>query len=207
MKKVVSYFLIGLFIAIMAFIVSSCNSYKKQLNKFQTFGYQHTNELAKMCAEKFPVKDSVGAPVIDSTKRADNINYQGRIDSLKDKATTLQRKMYQDSVNKTDCAKSSQYYKNQVTGLVNQISSLQQSYKPCKPDTIFKTNTVYRKDVAELSVVSSRFRMANDSLHVQKQLTEKSEKTARTRLYLIIGLIVAFVGSISISVLKFIGKI
>lgn len=201
-------FLLLIVIAFILFVVAftGCNSYKKQLTKSTAFFNQYPNALAPICAKAFPVKDSIGATKIDSSHKAVNINYQGKIDSIQAVADALINNLNKDTVKTNPCATYAKNYEKTIAVLRNQVATLQTIYKPCKPDTIFKTSTVYRTDVAALTVSNNNYKTERDSvLILKKQLSDETDTAHSWRKWFficagIIGL------SILGTVLKILGK-
>lgn len=53
----------------VAALLISCNTQKKQLDRFRLFAFEHPDKLAELCKEKFPVKESElkpGKPVVET---------------------------------------------------------------------------------------------------------------------------------------------
>ena len=211
MKKLITKDIVLIMVFIAPFITSifsGCNTYQKQLNKFQLFANAYSGELAKLCVEKFPAKDSIGGVKVDSTKKANNIDYQGKIDSLKEKADALKQELSKAASNKDDpCSPVIIKYQQKLDELNDQITGLKNSYKKCKPDTIFKTQTVFRVDQAAVRVWQDRFTVARDSVNQLTVELADEQKTAGKRLKWIVilsGIVVAFGG---LTLLKLTGRI
>jgi uncharacterized lipoprotein NlpE involved in copper resistance len=202
----------GILMALAAlFILVGCNTYKKQLMKFDAFADAHSVELAKKCVQYFPVKDSVGKAVItvDSTHRAANTNYQSKIDSLQQIADAFKTHLAADTAKGNPCASIAKYYNAQVDALTNRVKALKQAYRPCIPDTVFNTKTVnvYQTDEAALSLVQNHYNTERDSLNVVKGQLKSANNTASSRLKWIFILGGILLGLAVLTVLKFIGKI
>jgi hypothetical protein len=189
------------------FLLMGCNTYQKQLNTFRAFAVAHTNELAPLCATEFPVKDSVGATKVDSTHKANNVNYQSKIDSLQQIADAFAQHLAGDTAKSNPCSSVAKVYQSQVAALNTRIRSLQEAYKPCKPDIVYKTQTVYRTDEAALAVANNKFTTANDSLKLVNSKLKDAKAQSATRMHwiLILGGILLLLGIVT--VLKFIGKL
>ena len=206
--KFISYVLLLVIVLITAsFLFSGCNTYQKQLNKFNTFADANTAALAAKCVEHFPVKDSVGATHIDSSKKADNKNYQTSIDSLQQLADQLKAQIGKDTSSGNPCSSVAKSYQTQISGLNAKITDLKNAYKPCKPDTVFSTKEVFRKDEAALTVCANNYNKLRDSLLIVKAnlVTEKETSSSRAGWIWKLGLALAAVAGVA--VLKFIGKI
>lgn len=190
-------------IILSAILFLGCNTYQKQLAKFNTFADTYTGELAKKCVQHFPVKDSIGSTTQD-LKKADNKNYQSQIDSLQELANFFKDQVSKDTASTNPCAAVAKNYQNQVATLNGKIADLKKSYKPCKPDTIQITTTVYRKDEAALTVCANNFNKLRDSLNIVKHdlANSKSQSSSRLKYLLILAAIVGVA-----TVLKVTGKI
>ncbi len=208
MKKIAIAMLAGIAVILIMILCSSCNTYQKQLNKWTLFSDAHPNLVAERCAKDYPVKETVGATTIDSTHRANNVNYSKNIDSLQTAADALVQRMKKDSINGTQAAQGAvEYYKQQMTGLLNQISQLKQIYKGCKPDTVYKTKIVYRLDQAALTVANNNNQKLRDSLNlVKSQLKDEQDTSAKkTKWLLALGGILLALGAFT--VFKILGKL
>lgn len=181
--------LIAMFMTMWFF--TGCNSYQKQLKKFNEFADAHNDVVAGVCAQKFPVKDSIGQVHTDSTHRANNVNYSPTIDSLQKLADALKLKLSKDTVKTNPCAAVAKGYQDQVNNLTNQLIGLHKTYKPCLPDTVYRTRDIYRLDSAKLVVMEGRYKVKADSLVISQHDLTGSQKQSSTRLYIIIGLCVA----------------
>lgn len=206
MKKIA--LLLLLIIAFIIFlIVSGCNTYQKRLNQFNTFADQNKPALAAKCTEYFPVTEHQGAVSIDSIHKANNTNYQSTIDSLKNDADLWKQKAQKDTAKSNPCAPMAKGYLSTINSLTAKIDVLQNKYRPCKSDTIFKTQTVYQVDNAALAVVNNSLKVATDSIVIYKERLKVSESKASGRLkwIFILGGIIAV--SVLGTVLKILGKI
>lgn len=208
MEKFIKSVWIASLIACLAIIfLPSCNTYQKQLHTFKNFADDHPNELAPLCAKAFPVKDSVGATKIDSTHKANNVNYAGKIDSLQAIADQFKQRLLADTGKSNPCASVAKNYQVQVNTLSNQVQALRAAYKPCKPDTVYKTTPIYRTDEAKIAVLQNQFNVKSDSLKTTKTQLADEKETSASRLHwmLILGGVLVALGIVT--VLKFIGKI
>lgn len=189
------------------FIFSGCNTYEKQLMKFNAFADRYPIPLAAKCVQYYPVKDSIGKIKIDSSHLAHNINYQKQLDSLAQIADAFKKHLATDTGKGNACADLSKKYLKQVTNLTNQLNNLKSNYKSCKPDTIYKTQTIYRVDQAALAISISRYNIAHDSLVAVNAKLADEKETSKSRLHTILILIAILAVTILITVLKFMGKL
>lgn len=208
MKRITAFTMLGAIAVILIMILcSSCNTYQKQLNKWTLFSDAHPNVVAERCAKDYPVKETVGATVVDSTRKANNQNYSTKIDSILQGAALLKKQLDQSASGEASAGNIIAAYKEQVNGLVTQVQQLRQNYKPCKPDTVYKTQTVYRLDQAALAVCNNKLQVKNDSLNlVKSQFKDEKEKSA-SRLHWLLGCIGVLIGLGVITVFKFLGKL
>ena len=142
---------------------------------------------AEYYLKKFSPKDSIGKPV-DSLVNAENKDYTNLIDSLNnlvdsinmdwtaavDSATTEAQELFKEKI---------EGQQKQIASLMQSIAKLKASYKPCKPDTLFRTNTVYKTDGA-LATAHEELKKAYTELSNENL---KNEGLARTRLWMFIA--------------------
>lgn len=188
-------------------ILAGCNTYKKQLGTFQAFAMQNTNELAKLCSTVFPVKDSIGAVKIDSTHKAVNVNYKSSLDSLAHKADSLKKELAKDTAKSNPCANIARGYQIQIIDLTNSLQQLRHSYKACQPDTVYKSQTIFKTDQAALAVINKAFQVKSDSLNISNHdlTNEQSESKSRLKWIFILSGVLVALGIVT--VLKFLGKL
>lgn len=184
----------------------ACNTYKKQLAKATAFFEANPKALAPICEEKFPVTDSVGKTHVDSTHKANNVNYQKIIDSLQNAEDSLQMQAYSDTGKENPCADQAKKFAAQLKTITARYNALANSYRPCKPDTVFRTTPIYMKDNAEIAVLTNNLSVATDSLKITKHDLQAKTAQSKTRLWWIIGLAGAMILYIAFTVLKFLGK-
>lgn len=193
--------------ALSAFVLlMACNTYQKQLNKATTFFMANKAQLASLCEMVYPVKDSIGETVIDSTHKANNINYQGLIDSVQRAEDSLQMLVYTDTAKSNPCAEQSKTFANKLKSITDRYNKLVNSYRPCKPDTVYKKQTIYVKDMAEITVLTNQLNVKVDSLKITKHDLQLKITQSSARLKWIFILAGILLGLCAITVLKFMGK-
>lgn len=192
---------------LVVLLLTSCNTYQKQLSKFNQFADAHQGELAKKCVEYFPVKETSGPTQIDSVKKANNVNYKKQIDSIKTIADNLKNQLAKDTTKGNPCASVVKYYGSQVQGLTDKLKALQGAYKPCKPDTEYRTHTVYKVDEAALKVANDRFSASQDSLRLIKSELKNTQDQSTKRLHWVFYLGGALLLLVGASVLKAMGRL
>lgn len=191
--------------ALLLFV--SCNSYQKQLNRFHAFALQHTNELAKVCADVFPAKDSIGE-VTTIVKPANNKDQTEEVKALKSEADSLQSVIDAAAKDKSNpCSEVISDYQAKIKTLNARITSLAASYQKCKPDTIFKTNNIYRVDEAALRVCQNHNDVQRDSLVSLRTTLKATQETASDRqrtIWILIGILAVGIAG---AILKLTGRI
>lgn len=206
MKKI-AIILLVLIGVIFAMILASCNTFQKQLRTFNNFADAHTDALAVKCVDKFPVIQHDGPITTDSTHKANNIDYQSRVDSISQLADALRSRLNSDTAKANPCADVARFYIPQVINLTAKVNELQKAYKPCKSDTVYKTHTLFQVDSAKVVVWHNLANKYRDSLkQSQTQLSDQKKTTSNWRLVALIaiGLIVL---SIVGTILKIMGKL
>lgn len=147
-------------IVIMAMLLGSCATYQKKLNKFQTFALNNPSELAKLCADKFPVKE---------------ITKPGRIDTVPGKTVFLPGKtiyLKGDSVKcpdqQVDCPPSTN----------------------AQPDTVYREDTAKLKVwMDKWQNSQDSLNMVKGQLKTTRENLEASERKNQTKLWTIVALI------------------
>lgn len=154
---------------LIALIAGSCAT-QKNANRYYD---KHPEELAELCGDKFPPRDSVGVPTTNYTP-ADNKDYQHQIDSIRNAAYMLmydladfqqQMMMRQTPKDVQECQETIHNYQKQIGKLLGQVdelkkkaSALGSEYKPCIPDTVFKENNIYRANTAKEDAQGQRIK-------------------------------------------------
>jgi len=170
--------LIALFVLCLPILLSSCNKELRNENKAYKYFRDHPEKLAAECAVRFPVKDSIGQATIDSVRPAVNVNQQPKIDSLQEFADLLLARL--DAEVKSDHRPPEiDQYKQEVQQLLKKITQLKKDYKPCKPDTVFKTKPVFRENTARVEQLN--FALAREKDNVTRLTTELEEARSEKR--------------------------
>jgi myosin heavy subunit len=169
-------------------ILSGCNVDKRNIKRQHAYNYQYKDETAKDCATLFPVIETTV-----ETKKADNKDYTGKIDSLQAKADSLKNLATSLSHVPNNHADSLRYVQqtnvlhNKINSLQSAISVIKSEYKPCKPDTVLKKVV----DVALLKVWQNKYQGKADSLiKVQTKLEAADKKASKFELWfwLLVGI-------------------
>jgi len=144
--------------------------------KVERYLNEHPAVSSLYCATKYPVKDSIAPPIIkyipannkDLTKAFDSLARDNS--SLKDDIDSL------SELSKTDSSALGEKYRKTITGLnkklvsyINQIQKLKDEYKKCTPDTVFTTNTVYKRDTAKEKYLETKVSAADEKANNQKR--------------------------------------
>lgn len=145
---------------------------------------KHPELSAQYCAEKYPVKDSVGAVVVDSTRHAENIDYSFAIDSLVQVAQSATDQRSKDSLlsaaSHKQCKDIVSIQSGRIWDLLLEINRLRSAYKPCRPDTVFQTQNIYRENTAKVQVLENQLRKSQkdnavlqaENKHLKSQLNK-----------------------------------
>lgn len=152
---------------LMALIMGSCAT-QRNANKYYE---KHPEQLAKVCGEKFPSRDSIGE-VQTTYQPAENKDYQHQIDSLRTEALMLmydladfqqQMTMRQTPEDLQQCQETINNYQKQIGKLLGQVnelkkkaSALSTEYKPCIPDTVRNDRVIYRANTANEDYLKSQ---------------------------------------------------
>lgn len=147
-------------IVILAIFLGSCATYQKKLNKFQTFALNNPAELAKLCTDKFPVKETVKP---------------GRVDTVPGKTVYVQGKTI--------------FVKGEPVKCPDDSVKCPPSTK-AQPDTVYREDTAKlfmaldreQKTRDSLNLVKGQLKERGEQL-------KKSEKNNTTKSYIIISLL------------------
>lgn len=165
----------------------ACTTARKAVTYFN----EHPDVSAGYCAEKYPVKDSVGETTTVYTP-ANNEDLQPKLDELQQTAEGLQRKLVEaDSARRKDPAKPCpevRPFQNEIDALLTRISKLQSEYKPCIPDTIFKEKVVYRENTAMVASLSEQIKKITRALENMTGERDIYKEEASRRLKWILAL-------------------
>jgi hypothetical protein len=175
-------------IAMMIAFAASCTT----ANKATQFFNEHPETGAKYCAEKYPVKDSLGEEET-TYKPADNKNYQREIDGIEAAAKAIQKNFSDESVARSvDPGKPCpevKPFQDEINNLISQVQNLQRAYKPCIPDTVYTEIPVYRENTARVTSQALEIDRLNKLLAKTETERDLYKDQSRTRLFWIIGLI------------------
>lgn len=173
------FWIIWMFI-LLAGCLQSCSTVEKRINKAQLVAVKYPDSFARFCANAFPVKEVVK----ETTKYvpADNKNHEAEIDSLNKQLNDLKAEADKDT---TDIGKR---YQAKINTLTTAMNSLKKQYKPCKPDTVFKDKLVVQENTAKLKALEIELLKTKEELSKEKEVRLESEKTAKKRLWWLIGI-------------------
>ena len=178
-----------LILIILIAMMGSC-SVERKIRNAQSVAYEHPDSFANFCAKVYPPKDSLGKPVIQYLP-ANNQNYTSKIDSL---SQALKEAEIRSSADTSEIGKK---YRGEIGKLKVQVDALRKAYKPCEPDTLYVTNTVYRENTAR--VKDLELKLASKSKDYDAMVVERDKwnDSANKRLYWLLGLgvlIVVYLG-------------
>lgn len=159
-------------ILLVVIVMASCSSYKKQLAKAQAFYTQYPNELAKVCADKFPIG-------IQYIKGRDSISYD----------TTYKTIWVSCPPNGKDTSRI------KIPLAIPTVNHHQ------RPDTIIKTNTAAYDSLKNHSyaqdIIASALRQQVADITAQDKA---DAHTALMRLFIIIGIGIVIAAGIAIKI-------
>lgn len=174
--------------------LAGCSTLAKQQRKAEIFYMQHPEKLAAKCAERFPAKDSVGKTDTVYTK-ADNEDYTQTIDSLKSMVDSLSNSWI--VITDSNCIEQYDALLKKNVQLKNSITTLQRSYKACKPDTLKLTDTIYTQSpglLAANSYLTYQRDSSNKALISASALLADKKHAVTTDTWIIIALSVVIAG-------------
>ena len=180
---------LALVIAYLLFL--GCNVRQHQINKMHQYAHFYPDSLAKDCAQLFPIKDSVGKPIIPV-----NIDRTNEINALKKTADSL-RSIPPLTVKSTPL--DSSRYLNAIMGLQSKINALQAAYKPCLPEIV----PHYIVDSALVVALRNQLKLVSVKLHdTTIKLTDKTADATKW-FWVAMGALAAILLYIGISIYKF----
>lgn len=188
----------NLIIIFSLFLICGCNIDKRNIERQHAYNYKYQGELAKDCATLFPAKDSVGTPIYSP---AHNIDYSGRVDSLKHYADSVKGALTLLANLPNDTAKLKHtvvLQSGQINTLVNKINDLRAAYKPCKPDTVKVPHFV--TDMAKLKVWQDAYKIKADSLSIVKTQQAGTKHNLNIWRWIAIGCMALIFGWLAIKV-------
>jgi len=188
MRKQLIIFILFLSMLIAGLIQSCKVTEQKKIDRARIVAYNHPNEFAQFCADKFKPIDSIGKEVIRYVP-ADNKDYKLSIDSLVNDVIAFREKVEQDT-----SAKNAEY-KSKIESLTNRIYALQKSYKKCVPDTLKIKIPIYIRDTAKEAALAFENKKVNDELLKTKTLLSEAKKSSGQKNYVIAGLAFLFFGT------------
>lgn len=152
--------------------------------------------LAPVCAVEFPIRDSAGK-VNQDYKPADNTNYQGQIDSLQNLINELiadaATQAYSAAMAPTAPGEIKPAPSTALQKVAQAVNKLKETYKPCIPDTVFQTQTIYRENTARVVDLQNQVTKLAELL---KQKTIEADDYKHKALVRLIGLValIALIG-------------
>lgn len=191
--------------ALAGFFILGCATQKNA----ESFYAKHPEQLAASCAEKYPVKDSVGATVTDSTAKADNKDFTSSIDSANNAVESLvnavnnAKKRSVDSVSLAcldvvaDYNRQIDQLETKANDLAGQVKHLQANYRPCIPDTVYRTTPVYRENTAKVAAQAGQIAALSNQLAVMTASRDDWKGKAKFRWWIILGLGLIIGGAIA----------
>lgn len=172
-------------------ILSGCRTPKEKLHRIID---KHPELGAEFCADEYPVSVIDSTTLIDSVRRANNINWQSYIDSLNKVAESrVNDRVLIDTVSLERCREE---YNKQVEnnrGLVSAIKRLKRDYQECKPDTQYIRTTLRVRDTAKEQVLRDSINSLRSDL--AKVTNQKETRTKqRNWLFAIVLVVVGYIG-------------
>ena len=169
-----------LLLVILIAMMGSC-SVERKIRKAQAVAYEHPDSFSKFCGDVFPPKDSLGKPTVVYIP-SNNQNYTSKIDSLSEALKQAELKASKDT------SEVGKKYRGEIGKLKVQVNALRKAYKPCEPDTLYVTNTVYRENTAKVKSLELKLASVTKDYNEMKIDRDKWKEIAQTRLYWILGL-------------------
>lgn len=172
-------------------VLSGCMTPKEKLDRIIS---KHPQLGSEFCANEYPLSVIDSTTIIDSVRRADNVNWQYYIDSLNKVAESrLDDRVLIDTVTIERCREE---YNKQVEtnrGLVNAINRLKREYQECKPDTQYIKTTLRVRDTAREQVLRDSINSLRTDLN---KVTDQKETrtTQRNWLFAIVLVVVGYIG-------------
>lgn len=172
-------------------VLSGCRTPKEKLTRIID---KHPELGSEFCADEYPVAAIDSTTIIDSVRRANNINWQSYIDSLNKVAESrVNDRVLIDTVSLDRCR--DEYNKQVETnrGLASAINRLKRDYQECKPDTQYIKTTIKLRDTANEQVLIDSI---NSILLNLTKVTDQKETRTKQRnwLFAIVLVVVGYIG-------------
>lgn len=181
---------------VIAGCVQSCSTLEKRISKAKVIAYENPSYFADFCSKVFPVKDSIGEPIIKYVP-ADNKDYSKRIDSIHREVDAFLASV------RNDTSTVGKMYRQKIENLSEQLNSFRKEYRKCVPDTVKVELPVWRENTARLAYVAGELSKMTGLYQREEVLRQQAEKSRSTWMWVAIGSILIGLVSVFFNVKKF----
>lgn len=211
-------FVIGIIGLFLLFSFATCFSGCLTAKNLPKHNDKFPLAAAEYAAGKYPRRDSIGTPKLDSIKKADNVDYSFLIDSINQVVDSINT----DWANAIDSATSEfgEAYreklradKKEIEGLKSVIAKLKAEYKPCKTEKEYYTADHFEVEGPAIAAAKLQAEKEKaDKIKVIEQLTVTKDQMdewrhlAHIRFWIITSLIFLLLLLFAIGVGKFLKK-